>query len=243
MTMEYVYMTEGKDAGQLMPVDAQTAAKVEQEGVGFTLDIPQFKELESRTKAALNRFHEAEKRIKNSSDPRESSPEVRGYLLTEARRELDAEMQQVQTEWQTARQQIEEEAKRAAATYALDVKPGDREIARQFADRFNLRLLGAMSADKQREVLNAMEQDVQRLSDEQRVALASYLPAVSSTLKEGADFSGVIRATELRKDSTLASARAADQLWKLSPDAEYRQLRVLRDAHPGHYYTPDPRNR
>ncbi|WP_424237362.1 hypothetical protein [Bhargavaea ginsengi] len=229
MTMEHVYMTEGKDAGQLVPVDAQTAAKVEQEGAGFALDLPQYKELEQRTKAALNRFHEAEKRIKSSKDPRESSPEVRGYLLTEARRELDAEMLQIQTEWGEAREQIAEDAKRAAATYVLDVKPGDRQTAEQFCNRYNLRLMGATNADRQREVLKAMQDDINRLTDEQRVALASYLPAVANTVKSDTDFSGVIRACELRKDQTLASGQAAEQLHRLDPAASYMQFRVARD--------------
>ncbi|MCM3087141.1 hypothetical protein M3557_04360 [Bhargavaea ginsengi] len=226
---EFVYYTSGDKSGELASVDAQTAAKVEQEGAGFTLDLPQYKELEQRTKAALNRFHEAEKRIKNSADPRESSPDVRGYLLTEARRELDAEVQQIQTEWGGIREQIAEDAKRAAATYVLDVKPGDRQTAEQFANRYNLRLMGATNADKQREVLKAMEKDVQRLSDEQRVALASYLPAVANTVKSDTDFSGVIRACELRKDQTLASGQAAEQLHRLDPAASYMQFRVARD--------------
>lgn len=237
---EFVFFTSGDNSGELMAKTPEEAAKAEAEGVGLVMDLPAYKQAEQKTAAAMARFRNEEAKIKASDDPRDTA-EVKAYELRKLREQLDAEVKQISEEWTAARAEIEEQARQSAAAFTVQVSDSDRAIGEQLANRYALRLAATPYKDRQAGILRELAADIGRLQDGARAAVQPHLLNLRNVLAEGADMSDVLKVAQMRNAPELAAGQAADQLWKLSPDFEYRQFKVLREAHPAHYYTPPKR--
>lgn len=195
---------------KVMEVDESEGRKLVDSKRAVELEISELDRLEQKAEEVFEAYKTAVEGVKNSDNPLLQDEKVREYELSKLEEEYRQKSAEIEAEWKAYRARRIEEAKERAARAVINVTERDKATAEQFKNRAALKL--AAAADKSA-ALREIRNEIAYLTDEQKTALQSYIPALLSEIngEEGLK-AEIIREVQNIRNSDLLAVKVAEQL-------------------------------
>ncbi|MBM7707609.1 vacuolar-type H+-ATPase subunit H [Chryseomicrobium aureum] len=217
--------------GQVKSVSDNQVEELKAQGANI-LRVPELNKLTDEVNNALSIFKKEEKRILQSTDPRDTK-EVKDFLLTEKRRELERTVEFAEKEWNTVKQTIVADAERQAARVSIPITESDRALASTVAGRATLTLATATAGEQRISALNQLREEIKHYTDSEKLALAPQLLTIQAYAGESTStasaVNGVLRELANLSTPELKQAVAIRELSQVaSPTTNYRMYKIAR---------------
>lgn len=219
MTNTYVYHN-----GQTFAVSPKELGQYQQLGAEV-LSVPEFEQLEQRTRLAVAEFKRTQQMINDDDNP-EKTAEVKAYHIAKAKEKMDAEVKKVAAEWETVKVELVALAKEVSDNHVIKVSDNDRQLAEQLAQRTLVNFAATVKPDTQREVLRELEKRMQGLTDAQKTALQPHLIQLGAHIKDDLverEYRALLRNSTKLSSQELSTVDALSQFVTIAhPTMEHR---------------------
>lgn len=195
---------------KVVEVDESEGRKLIDSKKAVELDIPELDRLEQKAEEVFEAYRTAVEGVKNSDNPLLQDEKVRAYELNKIEKEYRQKSAEIEAKWKEYRARRIEEAKERAARAVVNVTEKDKATAEQFKNRAALKL--AAAANKSAALLE-IKNEIAYLTDEQKTALQSYIPALLSAVDDEEGLKAeIIREVQNIRNSDLLAVKVAEQL-------------------------------
>lgn len=214
MTRLFTYQPTGDhDKHKVITVDdASQADELINADKAVKLDLPELSRLEKEADQLHDTYKADVKRIKESENPLLQNEDVQAWEIEKLEKAYREKSQAVQEEYAKWRSGEIESAKVRAAQATVKVGDDDRMTAEQFATRQALRL-ASTSDDDMSKALKQIGEEIDLLTDSQKVALQSHIPELLS--QAGDDAQGkrsIINKVQDTRNSDALAYKVVTQL-------------------------------
>lgn len=210
----------------VVKVDKKEADRLTESGVATPVQLGEYDNYRKKAQDLAKQFKKAERKIKDSDDPRNTA-DVKAYELQKLAEQYKTDSRALEAEYREYRAKAIDEARTKSARAKIHVTESDKATAEQLANRLALNAQMAISDRDKAKFADEAAEDIKHLTDEQKTALQGYIGKVLDNVSDDKQRRKLISAVRDVRNLDLLSVKVAEQL-PSSCNIEYKQIKAVR---------------